>query len=61
MFVLRLIGLLLIIAFGASIAVYLFTRDRRYIRFAGQLAKYAIVLAIIALLFMLFERLVMVV
>ena len=61
MFVLRLIGLLVLIAFGAAFVVYLFTRDRRYLRFAGQLVKYAIVMAIIALLFMLFERLVMIV
>ncbi len=61
MFVLRLVGLLLLIAFGASFVVYLFTRDRRYLKFAGQLVKYAIVMAIIALVFMLFERLVMVI
>lgn len=61
MFVLRLVGLLLLIAFGASFVVYLFTRERRYLKFAGQLVKYAIVMAIIALVFMLFERLVMVI
>jgi len=59
MFVLRLVGLLLLFIFGASLAAYLLTRNRRYLTFAWQVIKYSILLAIIALAFMLLERLFM--
>ena len=61
MFVLRLIGFLLLLTIGASLVVYWLTRNRRYLTFAWRVLKYGIVMAIIALAFMLFERLVLVV
>jgi hypothetical protein len=61
MFVLRLVGFLLLLTIGASLTTYLLTRNRRYLTFTWQLLKYSIVLAIIVLAFMLFERLILVV
>jgi len=61
MFVLRLIGFLLLITIGASLVTYLFTRNRRYLTFAWQVLKYGVVMAIIPLAFLLFDRLVMIV
>lgn len=61
MFVLRLVGFLLLITLGASLVTYLLTRNRRYVTFAWQVLKYGMVMAIIVLAFLLFERLVMVV
>jgi hypothetical protein len=46
----------------ATVAVsgllYLFKRDRRYLRFIGQVAKYTILLLVGVMLFFAFERLV---
>jgi hypothetical protein len=42
------------------LAFYLFTRDRRYLRFIGQVAKYTIFLILAVLVFYAFERLVLV-
>ena len=61
MFVLRVIGFLLLITIGASLATYLLTRNRRYLGFAWQVLKYGMVMAIIVLTFLLFERLVLVI
>jgi hypothetical protein len=61
MFVLRLVGFLLLITIGASLVTYLLTRNRRYLTFAWQVLKYGMVMAIIALAFLLFDRLVMIV
>jgi hypothetical protein len=61
MFILRLVGFLLLITIGASLVTYLLTKNRRYLTFAWQVLKYGMVMAIIALAFLLFDRLVMVV
>ena len=61
MFILRLVGFLLLITIGASLVTYLLTRNRRYLTFAWQVLKYGMVMAIIALAFLLFDRLVMIV
>jgi hypothetical protein len=60
-FLLRVVGFLLLITIGASLVTYLLTRNRRYLTFAWQVLKYGMVLAIIVLTFMLFERLVLVI
>jgi hypothetical protein len=55
-----LVRLLLFLAF-ATIAVagamYLFKKDRRYLRFIGQVVRYTVFLLVGVLLFFLFERL----
>ena len=61
MFVLRLVGVLLLITIGASLVTYLVTRNRRYLTFAWQVLKYGMVLASIVLAFILLERLMLVV
>jgi hypothetical protein len=59
-----LVRLLLFIAL-AVIAVaallYLFKKDRRYLRFIGQVIRYAIFLVVGVMLFYLFERLLLIV
>jgi hypothetical protein len=57
-----LVRLLLFLAIGAIVAaalLYLFKRDRRYLRFIVQVVKFTIYLLAGVLLFFLFERLVM--
>jgi hypothetical protein len=59
-----LVRLLLFLAIGAIVAaalLYLFKRDRRYLRFIVQVVKFTIYLLAGVLLFFLFERLVMMV
>jgi len=60
-FVLRVVGFLILITIGASLVTYLLTRNRRYLTFAWQLLKYGMVVAIMVLTFILFERLVLVI
>jgi hypothetical protein len=61
MFVLRIVGFLLLITIGASVVMYLLTRNRRYVTFAWQALKYGMVMAIIVLAFMLLERVILIV
>ena len=61
MLVLRIVGFLVLITIGASLVMYLLTRNRRYVVFGWQVLKYGMVMAIIVLTFVLFERLVLVV
>jgi hypothetical protein len=60
MFLLRFLvvgGLILLAVAGV---MYAFTRDRRYFQFVKVVGKFVLVLVLAILLFMLFERLVMV-
>jgi hypothetical protein len=56
-----LVRLLFFLAIGA-IAVagllYLYSKDRRYLRFVGQTIRFTIILLVIVLLFFFFERIV---
>jgi len=56
-----LVRLLLYLAL-ATIAVsgllYLYTRDRRYLRFVGLVLRFTLLLAVIVFLFFAFERIV---
>jgi len=61
MLVLRIVGFLVLISIGGSLATYLLTRNRRYITFAWQLFKYSIVMVMIVLAFLVLERLVSVI
>ena len=45
MIVLRLLGLLFLLALGISFGLYLATRQRRYLDFARGLARFGLVLA----------------
>ena len=61
MLVLRIVGFLVLITIGSSLLMFLVTRNRRYVTFAWQVLKYGMVMAIITLAFLLFERLVLVI
>ena len=61
MLVLRLIGILALIAIAGSIALYLFTRNRRYLTIAWRIFQFAFVFLLVFLAFYLLERLVLVV
>jgi hypothetical protein len=61
MVVLRLIGILALIAIVGSIALYLFTRNRRYLTVAWRVFQFAFVFLVVFLAFYVLERLVPVV
>jgi hypothetical protein len=61
MFVLRILGFFVVATIGASLLTYLVTKNRRYITFAWQVLKYGMIMAIIVLTFILFERLILVI
>jgi len=61
MFVLRIVGFFVVATIGASLLTYLVTKNRRYVTFAWQVLKYGMIMAIIVLTFILFERLILVI
>lgn len=61
MIVLRLVGILVLITIGASLAMYLFTRNRRYIDFARRVFQLAVVFVVVFMVLYVLERLVLVV
>ena len=56
MLVLRILGALLVIAVGASAAVYLVTKDRRWLRFSWQILKFGLIILLIFLVLFALER-----
>lgn len=61
MLVLRLVGVLALIGIVGAIALYLFTRNRRYLTFAWRVFQFAFVFLLVFLALYLLERLVLVV
>ncbi len=61
MLLLRIVGLLAVIAIGAGIVAYLFTRDRRYLQLSWRVTKYALIFALALFALLVFERLVVLV
>jgi hypothetical protein len=61
MFVLRIVGFFVVATIGASLLTYLVTKNRRYVTFAWQVLKYGMIMAIVVLTFIVFERLVLVI
>ena len=61
MVVLRLIGILVLIAIVGSLALYLFTRNRRYLTLAWRVFQFAFVFLLVFLALYALERLVLVV
>ena len=57
MLVLRILGALLVIAVGASAAVYLVTKDRRWLRFSWQILEFGLIILLIILVLFALERL----
>ena len=56
MLLLRIVFVLSVIALAVSGALYLFTRDRRYLRFLGLTLKYFVFIMLGVLAFMALER-----
>ena len=61
MVVLRLLGLLALITVAASFALYLFTRNRRYLVFAWRVFQFAVMFVLVFLALFVLERLVLVI
>ena len=58
MILVRLLFFLAIGAIAVSGLLYLYSKDRRYLRFIGQAIKFTIILLVVVLLFFFFERIV---
>lgn len=58
MLLLRIVGILTVIAIGSGILAFLITREQRYLRLAGRIAKYALIFALVVLTLFALERLV---
>jgi hypothetical protein len=61
MVVLRLAGAFVLITIAASVALYLFTRNRRYLVFAWRVFQFALVLVTAVLVLFVLERMVLVI
>ena len=61
MLVLRLVGILALIAIVGSIALYLFTRNRRFLAFAWRAFQFAFIFLLVFMAFFVLERLVLVI
>jgi len=60
MVVLRLIGILVLITIAGSLAMYLFTRNRRYLNFGWRVFQFAFVFLLVFMALYVLERLVLV-
>jgi hypothetical protein len=60
MVVVRFLLFLSLSAILVSAGLYLYTRDRKYLRFIGQVMKFSLLLLLAILAYFLFERLVLV-
>ena len=58
MILVRLLLFLALAAIAVAAVMYLFNKDRRYLRFIGQVLKFTIVILAVVLIFYAFERLV---
>jgi hypothetical protein len=54
--VLRLAAILVVLVTAAGFLLFLLTRDRKYLRFAHQFFKYALILALLVLGLLVLER-----
>lgn len=61
MIVLRLVGMLALITIGAGLALYFFTRNRRYLTFAWRVFQFAVIFVMVLMALYVLERLVLVV
>ncbi len=61
MLILRLVGALVLIAIIGALALYVFTRNRRYLTLAWRIFQFAFVFLLVFLALYVLERLVLVV
>lgn len=60
MIVARLVGLLVLIALGLAVALYVVTGNRRYLSFAWRVFQFAMVFLMVLMALYVLERLVLV-
>jgi hypothetical protein len=53
---LRILAVLAVLLVGGALVAFLFTRNRRFLRFAWQTFKYAVIVAAIVLALLALER-----
>ena len=58
MILVRLLLFLALAAIAVSGLLYLYSKDRKYLRFIGQVLKFTIVILAVVLIFYAFERIV---
>ena len=58
MILVRLLLFQALAAIAVSAAMYLFSKDRRYLRFIWQVVKFTVVILAVVLVFFAFERIV---
>jgi hypothetical protein len=56
MWLLRLLAVLTVISVAAGVAVFLLTRDSRYLQFSWRLFRYALIVALLVFALMILER-----
>lgn len=56
MLALRFVALLAVLAVGGALVAFLFTRDRRFLRFAWRAFKYGVIVAALILALFALER-----
>ena len=61
MLILRILGFLTLLSIGGCFVMYLVRRDRRYLRLAGQIFRFSLVVIAAAMAFHLLERLILLV
>jgi hypothetical protein len=59
--VLRLVGILVLIAITGSIALFLLTRNRRFLTIARRIFQFAVIFLLVFMAFYVLERLVLVI
>ncbi len=60
MIILRLFLILIALLLIWSVGMYVFKGDRRYLRFAGQIIRFSVILLLVAALLFVLERYVLV-
>ncbi|MFC5300177.1 hypothetical protein [Azospira restricta] len=56
MLILRLLAVLVVIFVAGGVVAYLFTGDRKYIRFSWRVFRYALIVALLVFALMILER-----
>ena len=58
MFLLRFVGILVVVTVGVGIVLFLVTGNRKYLKFALQLLKWAVIFALFLFALIVIERLI---
>jgi len=56
MLALRIAGIVVLLVTGGGLVLYLLTRDKRYLRFAFRVFKYALIFALLVFGLLILER-----